>query len=287
MAHFSLFTESETKTREPVRTLAVTGAGGNIGSSFVRQAGAAYRLILIEHPDVEVPDDVRGAGELRAADLRDLDAAREAFRGADGVLHLAANPSAQATWQELHEHNVLATYNAYVAAKAAGCGKLVYASSIHAISGHEEGFQVRGSDPVNPGDVYGVTKCFGEAMGRYMAEQQNLAVIAVRIAAFQPVSKAEQPSSIRNMDAFVSKQDLVQLLQRAVDDTRFRFAIAHGVSRNRFNRMLVGTVERMLGYEPEDDLTRHNPFLRELGLPDAVHTHDEEAGQKSGIREDL
>jgi nucleoside-diphosphate-sugar epimerase len=38
--------------------------------------------------------------------------------------------------------------------------RVIYASSIHAISGYPADQQVRESDPVNPGDIYGVSKCF-------------------------------------------------------------------------------------------------------------------------------
>ena len=39
-----------------------------------------------------------------------------------------------------------------------------------------------------PGDLYGVSKCFGEALGRYMAEKEGLAD-RLRIGAFQPQRK--------------------------------------------------------------------------------------------------
>ena len=55
-----------------------------------------------------------------------------------------------------------------------------------AVSGYPKNIQVKTSEPVNPGDLYGVTKCFGEALGRYMAEQEGLSVIALRIGGFQP-----------------------------------------------------------------------------------------------------
>src|SRR3712207_7646535 len=76
-------------------------------------------------------------------------------------------------------------YHTFVAAKAAGCRRVIYASSIHAVSGYPSDVQVKTSEPVNPGDLYGVTKCFGEALGRYMAEKEGLSVIALRIGAFQ------------------------------------------------------------------------------------------------------
>src|SRR3712207_7240554 len=49
-------------------------------------------------------------------------------------------------------------YHTFVAAKAAGCRRVIYASSIHAVSGYPAGVQVKTSEPVNPGDLYGVTR---------------------------------------------------------------------------------------------------------------------------------
>jgi uronate dehydrogenase len=60
--------------------------------------------------------------------------------------------------------------NVFGAAADAGCRRVVLASSIHAVSGYPAGYQIHADDPVNPGDLYGVSKCFGEAMGRMMAE---------------------------------------------------------------------------------------------------------------------
>ena len=104
--------------------------------------------------------------------------------------------------------NITGTYNTYVAAKAAGCRRVIYASSIHAVSGYPADVQVKTIEPVNPGDLYGVSKCFGEAMGRYMAEQEGLSVIALRIGAFQPHESVSKESGIGMLDAWVSQRDL-------------------------------------------------------------------------------
>ena len=50
--------------------------------------------------------------------------------------------------------------------------------------------QVKTSEPVNPGDLYGVSKCFGEALARYMAEKEGVSAISLRIGAFQPLEAA-------------------------------------------------------------------------------------------------
>jgi hypothetical protein len=207
--------------------------------------------------------------------------------GIDTVLHLAANPSAFATWDELLQPNIVGTYNTFVAAKAQRCRRVVYASSIHAVSGYAADVQVKTSEPVNPGDVYGVTKCFGEALARYMAEQENLSSICLRIGAFQPREAAEKFESIAMIDAWVSRRDLNQLIERSIDVVELRFAILHGLSNNRFKRLDISDARQLVGYAPQDDLTEINPRVKGLRLRATVGAHNvQDAPGKSGIRKD-
>jgi nucleoside-diphosphate-sugar epimerase len=48
-------------------------------------------------------------------------------------------------------------YNIFLAAKNAGVKRMVYASSIHAISGYPKDVQAKTSEPPNPGDLYGIS----------------------------------------------------------------------------------------------------------------------------------
>ena len=123
-------------------------------------------------------------------DLNDLEGLKTLFAGADTVVHLAGQAGPSTAWSALLEANITGTYHAFVAAKAAGCRRVIYASSIHAVSGYPADIQVKTNEPVNPGDLYGVSKCFGEALARYMAEQEGVSAIAIRIGAFQPIEAA-------------------------------------------------------------------------------------------------
>jgi len=264
---FTLLSQAERQALRKEPIVAVTGAAGRIGSYFSTHSADRYKLILLEHPDVEVPDEVAKLGEVRPVDLTHFNQVRKALSGADVVLHLGAIPSASASWGELLPNNIVAARNAFEVAREVGAKRLIFASSIHAVSGYPTEYQVHPDDPVNPADLYGVTKAFGEALGRYYAEQHGLSVIVVRIAAFQPPERAQQSDSVRLMRAFVSDRDLTQLFQRAIDDMTLRFAILHGVSKNHFNRMDIGLAEELLGYDPQDDLTQMNPQLKNLNLP--------------------
>jgi len=270
------------------RRVLVTGAAGNIGKYFAEHSHEKYDLRIMVHTLDERADALRPFGELVAGELSDLAMLKEFCRDIDTVVHLAGDPDPGAVWASLLEGNIIGAYNVFVAAKAAGCRRVIYASSIHAVSGYPADVQVKTSEPVNPGDLYGVTKCFGEALGRYMAEQEGLSVIALRIGAFQPLEAAREEGSIGMLDAFVSQRDLNQLIERCIDVESIKFAILHGLSDNRFKRLDISDARALVGYQPQDDLTDENPKLKQLRLGDTVNSHSLADGERpSGLREEL
>jgi NAD(P)-dependent dehydrogenase (short-subunit alcohol dehydrogenase family) len=266
----------------------VTGAAGKIGSYFAAHSGRGYQLRLTDR-DFGAERNALGAlGEIMEGSLADLDFLKKACEGIDTVVHLAGNPDASAVWRDLLETNVVGTYHAFVAARAAGVKRVVFASSIHAVSGYPPDVQVKTNEPVNPGDLYGVSKCFGEALGRYMAEQEGLSVIALRIGAFQPLAVAREKESLHLIDSFVSDRDLDQLIRRSIDVVDVRFAIVHCLSGNRFERLDISGARELLGYEPQDDFTNEYPGLKDLHLGDRRHSDSLSGhGSKSGLRDDL
>jgi nucleoside-diphosphate-sugar epimerase len=136
--------------------------------------------------------------------------------------------------------------------------------------------------------VYGVSKCFGEALARYMAEQEGLSAICIRIGARQTPRNIEQPWGVGLLDSFVSDRDLQQLLVRCVDDMRLQFAIFHGLSDNCFKRLDISDAKELLGYQPLDDMTEMHPELRTLHLRERARGHNLRADlQASGVREQL
>ena len=277
------------------RKVLVTGAAGSIGSDFARRNAEApgdrrfdLRLMVHEADAEGAVAPLRDLGEVVTGDVLDLEQTRAQCDGIDTVLHLAGNPDPGATWAQARGVNIDGTYNVMVAAKSAGCRRVVYASSIHAVSGYPKSRQVRVDTPVNPGDVYGVTKAFGEAMGRYMATQQGLSVIAVRICGFHPRENAADPDMLGLADGFVSARDLNQLLRLAINDRRLQFAILHGISDNAFNRLDVTDTAELTGYAPQDDFLAENPATADLSLRETLMRHDEGDDYAApGVREDV
>ena len=269
------------------RRVLVTGAAGRIGSYFAEHSHEKYDLRLTDRTFGDGRAAMARYGEIMEGELHDLAFLKRACAGVDTLLHLAGNPDASATWSELFDANIVGAYHAFVAARSAGCRRIVFASSIHAVSGYPADVQVKTNEPVNPGDVYGVTKCFGEAMGRYLAGQEGISFIALRIGAFQPSAAMDDPAELRLMTSFVSRRDLNQLIGRCIDAGHLRFAVFHALSDNRFKRLDITDARELVGYAPEDDFTAVNPVLKDLHLNETIYLSNQSSGQQSGIREDL
>lgn len=233
------------------RRVLVTGAAGRIGTAFCKHYGDAYSLRLVDRRPVSDP----GGHEAYVADLVDLEAAQYACREIDTVIHLAADPSPRATFYDtLLPLNIQMTYNLFHAAAEQGCRRMIFASSIHSVNAYPLDHQIHPDEPVMPGDLYGVTKTFGEALGRYFAFREGLSCISVRIGAFGTSDKVADCSDSRLLALWISDRDLSQLLHKCVEapDT-VRSLIVQGVSDNQFKRMDIGNAREILGYDPQDN----------------------------------
>ena len=122
-----------------------------------------------------------------------------------------------------------------------------------------------------------MTKCFGEALCRYMGEKEGVPSIAVRIGAFQPHSSAKDKDAINMMDSWLSERDCLQLLERCIDAPEdLKFAIVHGLSRNTFNRMDIDSTRQLLGYDPQDNFFDESEIFEKHNLSDKLAGHNVE-----------
>ena len=168
-------------------------------------------------------------------------------------MHLAASPSPESGFYDtLLDNNIKGTYNIFRAAADQGCQRVVFASSVHAVMGYPPDEQSGPDSPVRPVNMYGVSKCFGEAVARCFAETEQLSSICVRIASYD-ADWFRNSLTPENLSGYVSHRDLNQLLELCITTPDIPFAIVAGLSNNRFKRMDLSSTRRLLGYEPQDD----------------------------------
>jgi nucleoside-diphosphate-sugar epimerase len=125
----------------PGLVVAVTGPTGTFGSGVVPLFEAeprVDRIVGIARRPFDPSEHGWSKMEYRRGDVRDPDALREAFEGADVVVHLAFMITGNASAETIREINVEGTLNAFRAARDAGAKRFVYASSVAAYGFHPD-----------------------------------------------------------------------------------------------------------------------------------------------------
>ena len=127
------------------------------------------------------------------------------------------------------------------------------ASSLHAISAVPETTQVCGDDAPRPGNLYGATKAWAEALGAWVAATTSTTVVALRIGYFaiEPPDLEQFPT--RDLAAWLSARDAAELVRAAVESEGLTFVVANGISANRYRRADLEQTVSSLGYHPVDD----------------------------------
>jgi len=224
--------------------LVLTGAGGRLGS-YLREPLSKLAKTL-DSTDI-LPD----IGKLYAnesyvsADLAQYDAMASVLEGADMVVHFGAICD-EAPFEQLLGPNFVGAYNIWEAAYQLGVKRVVYASSIHAVGMYPRQ-EFIGTDVAHrPDTFYGLAKCFAEDLGRMYWEKRGLEAVCLRILS------CAQVTSARALGTWLSYDDLIQLVTRAIDTPTTGFAIVYGVSNN--DRAPVDNAKaQFLGYRPKDN----------------------------------
>jgi nucleoside-diphosphate-sugar epimerase len=250
--------------------IVITGAAGNIASQLVEELRSSHELSLIDRSPV--PDRPSIIADLKKRPpLRNEAAALEwenAFKGADAVVHLAANLHATASWPEVLGDNIEATWNVLEAAAAHHVPRVVFASSNWAVKALElklapncyrsDGPKI-GSDiapcPVNP---YGLSKAFGEYAGRTLVDQSRLtSFVAVRIGYYNSAPKEEAVLANKELASlWVGAKDMRMLLRRCVEVSFDGFHVVYGVSAQRSAPYDLNHTEALLSWKPRQLLRK-------------------------------
>ena len=174
----------------------MTGLSGRLGGILRRALADDFRLVALNRSAVP------GVRTIRA-DLRRPDAIGNDLAGVDAVIHLAAYPFADDRAEEIVPTNVLGTLHLLEAARRAGVRRLVFASSLAAIGGHRPAFLelcrrrrfltaarkvafLEGLEAPRPDSLYGVSKVFGEALGRLYVDRHGFSCVCLRLAEVRP-----------------------------------------------------------------------------------------------------
>jgi nucleoside-diphosphate-sugar epimerase len=164
----------------------VTGGAGFIGSHTVDELlRRGHDAIVLDDLSTGKAENLAQAAikvQLLQESITDLAAVRNACRGADCVIHLAAQTSVPRSVKDPIETNLVnvnGTMNVLVAARDAQMKRVVFASSC-AVYGKTSSLPIREDAALAPISPYGISKQVGEAYGRVFQEMYGLEFVALR-----------------------------------------------------------------------------------------------------------
>ncbi len=171
----------------------ITGGTGRIGRITVQRfldSGHDVRVL-----DLAESASIEGA-EYISVDIRDFDATREAVRGCDAIVHLAAIAGPSRTrGHEIFDINVAGTFNVFEAAAAEGIRHIAHASSINAFGCFWGAVDIRPdylpideAHPTYTTDAYSFSKQMVEEIGDYFWRRDGLSSTAFRFPGVYPAA---------------------------------------------------------------------------------------------------
>jgi len=164
----------------------ITGGTGFIGSRLaLRHVTEGHDVQVVgqanTQPEIQNSELLRAGGvRVTFASVTDADRFGSLLRGVDVVYHLAAaQHETNVPDQHFWDVNVTGTENVLKASGRAGVKRFVHGSTIGVYGAALQG-QLDEHSPLQPDNIYGVTKLAGEQ--RALAFQEQLPVVIIRIA---------------------------------------------------------------------------------------------------------
>ena len=226
------------------RRIVFTGAAGGIGTMIRPLLAKAYPGLILS--DKVEPQNLRPGETFVAADLAKPEEVAAAVEGADAVIHLGGY-SVEGPWDAILQSNIVGCYNLFEAARQAGVKRVVFASSNHAVGFYPRKRRIGTDVTVRPDSRYGVSKAFGEALGRFYADKHGLRVLNIRIGNY-----GEQPLDRRRLAIWISPRDFLQLVRIGLDHPDLHYEVVYGASENDRSWWDNANAYR-LGYRPQDE----------------------------------
>ncbi|MBT8408472.1 MAG: NAD(P)-dependent oxidoreductase [Alphaproteobacteria bacterium] len=227
-----------------MKKLVLTGAAGRLGS-YLREPLSKMADQLVSTDIIQDFGKLYEGETYERADLADLDAMVRVTKNADMIVHFGAIGD-EAPFEELLGPNFIGAYNIWEAAHRNGVRRVVYASSIHAVGMHPKTDFIGTDAPHRPDTYYGLAKCFAEDLASLYWDKRQIEAVCLRILS------CAQVSNPRAVGSWLSYDDLIQLVERAIDTPVTGYSIVYGVSDN--DRAPVDNAKaHHLGYRPKDN----------------------------------
>jgi len=226
-----------------LKRLLITGAAGNLGK--LARARLGHMADVLRLSDISGMEPAGPGEEVIQCDLGDEQAVFEMVKDCDGILHLGG-VSVERPWDMIQRANITGVYNLYEAARDHGKPRIFFASSNHVIGFYRQDQAIDTTAPHKPDGLYGVSKCFGEAMASLYHSKFGQETALVRVG-----SCFEKPRDHRMLSTWMSPDDFISLVECVFRAPELGCPVLWGVSDNDESWWNTETATA-LGWQPSD-----------------------------------
>ena len=236
----------------PTKPVLLTGASGNLGRHLAKSLGAMGWTLRLT--DISAFADPLPAGaSFTRADLNDGMAILKLAEGCGMILHFGG-VSTERPFEEVLGANLRGLYHIYEAARREGA-RVLFASSNHSIGFHERDEPLDADCQFMPDGYYGLSKAYGELMGRMYWFKHGVENVNVRIGSSFP-----EPVDARMLSTWLSYADLTRLCVRATLAEATESCVIWGASANS-RTYWRGDARGKIGWLPVDSA---DPFAGQM-----------------------
>jgi uronate dehydrogenase len=231
----------------------LTGASGNLGRMLTKALAAeGWTLRLTDI--TPFPEPVPGNAVFTRADLNDGVAISRLAEGCGAIVHLGG-VSVERPFEEVLGPNIRGLYHIYEAARREHA-RVIFASSNHSIGFHERTESIGADTQFLPDGFYGLSKAYGELMGRLYWFKHGVESVFIRIGSCFP-----EPTNARMLASWMSYPDLARLVVRCVTTKTVGCRVVWGASDNARMTWWRDDGRDTLGWAPHDSA---DPFAGQL-----------------------